>query len=112
MITVSHQEFEKFIDEGIASLPERYVDHLQNIAFIIEEDPSEEQRQRLQLQPYQTLFGLYEGVPLSQRQGMTKLLPDKITIYQHPLQQASANIEELREKIRHTVWHEVAHIAP
>jgi predicted Zn-dependent protease with MMP-like domain len=86
-----------------------YKKHLQNVAFIIEDDPSSEQRIKLNLYPNETLFGLYEGVPLPQRGGATKLLPDKITIFKNPAIAVSSSIEELREHIRHTIWHEVAH---
>jgi predicted Zn-dependent protease with MMP-like domain len=55
------------------------------------------------------LFGLYEGVPLPQRNGVTKLLPDKITIFKKPLEFISSDLDDLREHVRHTVWHEVAH---
>jgi predicted Zn-dependent protease with MMP-like domain len=76
---------------------------------VMQDWPSEEQRQQLQLRNDQTLYGLYEGVPLSQRQGMPKTLPDKITLFKGPLT-ASARFEgDLREQIRHTLWHEIGH---
>jgi predicted Zn-dependent protease with MMP-like domain len=55
------------------------------------------------------LFGLYEGVPLPQRFGTTKLLPDKITLFKLPLLRYSRDLEELRDRVAKTVWHEVAH---
>jgi predicted Zn-dependent protease with MMP-like domain len=82
---------------------------LQNVAFIVEDFPSPEQRQKLNLYPNETLFGLYEGTPLPARNGTLKLLPDKITIFKMPLMAASRSLEELRRNIGHTVWHEVAH---
>jgi len=106
---VSDQQFEDFIAEAIAATSPVYKERLQNIAFIVEDDPSPAQRQKMGLLPYQTLLGLYEGVPLPARGGATKLLPDKITLFKNPLLAKSASIEELRENIRHTVWHEVAH---
>lgn len=109
MYTVSRSEFEKLLDEAIGRLPKQYIDHLKNVAFIVDDEPSLEQRQMLQLRGDQTLFGLYEGVPLSQRQGMTKLLPDKITLFQKPIEFASNNPVQLRERIGRTIWHEVAH---
>ena len=57
----------------------------------------------------QTLFGLYEGIPLSRRQGMSTTLPDKITLFKLPLTQASFDLDDLREQVYHTLWHEVAH---
>ncbi len=109
MFIVSHDAFEAMVNVSIRALPKAYVDHLDNIAFIVETEPTQEQRQKLQLRGDQTLFGLYEGVPLPQRQGTTKLLPDKITVFQKPLEQASQDLTELRNNIGRTVWHEIAH---
>lgn len=63
----------------------------------------------MQLRGDQTLLGLYEGVPLPRRGGTTKLLPDKITLFKEPLLAMSSDEQALRENIRHTVWHEIAH---
>jgi predicted Zn-dependent protease with MMP-like domain len=109
VIQISTEEFENIINKAIKSLPDRYVQNLQNVAFIVEQQPTEQQRHALNLRGDQTLFGLYEGVPLSRRQGTTKLLPDKITLFQGPLEAASNSLEQLRNSIGRTVWHEVAH---
>jgi len=86
---VSDEEFGDYLSEAINAVPKPYSDRLQNVAFILEDDPSPEQRIKLNLYPNETLFGLYEGVPLPQRGGTLKLLPDKITIFKNPLQAAS-----------------------
>jgi predicted Zn-dependent protease with MMP-like domain len=109
MISISREEFVVLLNKVIAQLPPDYLARIKNVAFIVEDQPSNEQRQKLMLRPTQTLFGLYEGVPLSQRLGMEKVLPDKITIFQKPLEYASTNEHELFVNIGKTVWHEVAH---
>jgi predicted Zn-dependent protease with MMP-like domain len=109
MFIVSRDEFQDIINTSITALPKAYVDRLENVAFIIDEYPSEQQRKQLELRNDQTLFGLYEGVPLSRRQGTTKLLPDKITIFKNPIEATSSSLPELRTQIAKTVWHEVAH---
>lgn len=109
MITVSDSEFEQMLTAAINSIRPPYIDHLQNVAFIVEADPSPEQATKLGLRCNDLLFGLYEGVPLPQRGGRTKLLPDKITLFKNPLQKVSQNANDLKEHVRHTVWHEVAH---
>ena len=106
---LDEEKFEKYLAEAIDNVPAPYNEHLQNVAFILEDQPTPEQRQRLNLYPNETLFGLYEGVPLPARNGTLKLLPDKITIFKYPLLAASHNEQELRDNIGHTVWHEVAH---
>jgi predicted Zn-dependent protease with MMP-like domain len=109
VFSISQVDFEATINRAVANLPKQYVEHLSNVAFIVEDEPSPSQRQKLALRHDQTLFGLYEGVPLTQRQGATKLLPDKITLFKKPLEQASNSLAELQSRISRTVWHEVAH---
>ncbi|MBI4034461.1 metallopeptidase family protein [Candidatus Saccharibacteria bacterium] len=109
MIKVSDAEFERLIADGLEAIPPLYQKHLQNVAFVIADEPTTSQRRQLNLYQNELLFGLYEGVPLPQRFGAAKLLPDKITIFKKPAEAVSRNLAQLREHIRHTVWHEVAH---
>jgi predicted Zn-dependent protease with MMP-like domain len=106
---VTDEQFDELMHQAIDSLPKERIQHLKNVAILFDYDPSEEQRHKLALRDDQTLFGLYEGVPLSMRQGMTTQLPDIITLFKHPLEQAASTPDELREEIRHTLWHEIAH---
>jgi predicted Zn-dependent protease with MMP-like domain len=109
MVVVDRDNFESMVARAVAKMPDAYRNKIDNIAFIVEDLPSEEQRVKLKLSNHQTLFGLYEGVPLPQRQGSLKIMPDKITIYQLPIQSAVNSIEELYDQVARTVWHEVAH---
>lgn len=108
-MTIEDAEFEKFVSEAIDSLPEQTA-HTNNVAFVIEDEPSFEQRQKLNLMPGHSLFGLYEGIPLTKRlNNYSLVLPDKITIFKNPLVSYTSNIAELKEQIKRTVWHEIAH---
>ena len=109
MVTVSDEEFQALIDGALASLPPEHVRHLQNVAILYEQEPTPRQREELRLRCNQTLFGLYEGIPLTQRMGQTTTLPDRITIFKGPICASVASLAALREQIRHTLWHEVAH---
>lgn len=109
MVNVSDKTFHRLVGQAIDNIPAPYSDRLQNVAFLVEDEPSPEQAKRLKLACNSLLFGLYEGVPLPQRNGGTKLLPDKITLFKKPLQLVSQNEADLAERIKHTVWHEVAH---
>lgn len=109
MIEVSDEQFNELINEALASLPGEHVKRIQNVAIIMEDDPTPEQREKLKLRDDQTLFGLYEGVPLSQRQGIEPLLPDKITLFKNPLSAHAVFLSDLKEEIRHTLWHEIGH---
>lgn len=90
-------------------LPEEHMKAVKNVAIVYADEPTPEQRTQLALRDDQSLFGLYEGVPLTQRRGMTHFGPDKITIFKQPIVQHSQNFAALRAQIKHTVWHEIAH---
>ena len=109
MIDVSDEEFQQLIDQALASLPGEHVRNIKNVAILYEEDPTPKQREELKLNCDQTLLGLYEGVPLSHRQGTTTLFPDRITLFKGPLTRHANTLPELIEQIRHTLWHEIGH---
>jgi predicted Zn-dependent protease with MMP-like domain len=109
MVSVDDELFQKLTIQALDSLPGEHAKNIANVAIIYADYPDSEQRERLKLRDDQTLFGLYEGIPLPFRQGQTRVLPDKITIFKGPLSNASANINQLQENIRHTLWHEIGH---
>jgi predicted Zn-dependent protease with MMP-like domain len=109
-VNFTGEQFEKIVQEGIRAIPRRFLDKLDNVAIIIERDVSPIQRQKLKLRNDWTLFGLYEGVPQTARGGhYTNVLPDKITIFQGPIEKQAADENEAREIVKNTVWHEIAH---
>ena len=110
MHIVNQADFEQLVAKAIDDIPPHYAKHIKNLAFVVEDEPSLEQRHRLHLHNNQTLYGLYEGVPLTKRAGNYNLvLPDKITIFKRPMEFTSNSLTELEEQVRHTLWHEVAH---
>jgi predicted Zn-dependent protease with MMP-like domain len=109
MFVVSNDEFQILIGEALGELPGEHARNIKNVAILYEEEPTPSQRQKAKLRAHQTLLGLYEGVPLSQRQGMTRILPDTITLFKQPLEALATNSTELKEQIKHTLWHEIAH---
>jgi len=102
-------EFEKLVKKGIKAVPKEFRKKLQNLAIVIEDEPSLEQLKKLRISKEGSLFGLYEGVPQTKRGNYGMVLPDKITIFQAPLERAARSEEELREIVRNVVWHELAH---
>ncbi|HET8991704.1 MAG TPA: metallopeptidase family protein [Candidatus Saccharimonadales bacterium] len=106
---VNDEDFQKLINLALEELPGEHAGNLKNVAILFDDQPNEEQRQRLKLDNNHTLLGLYEGTPLSERQGRAPLLPDRITLFKKPLLMKSRNEQELKENIKHTLWHEVAH---
>lgn len=110
MYQVSQKQFEDYIADALDALPQRYQAKLNNVVIVAEDDPSDDQRRKLHLQEGSTLFGLYEGIPLTRRGGnYSGVLPDKITIFKNPTEARVDSEAALKEQIRHTVWHEVAH---
>lgn len=110
MIDIPNEQFDAFVEKAIKSTPEPYGQKLNNIGFFVEDEPTMLQRKQLGLRPCQSLFGLYEGVPLPNRNGNSgNLLPDKITIFRTPHLEFSSNQEELIDQISKSVWHEIAH---
>ena len=109
MVHVDEKTFQQLIDQALESLPGVHAGRVSNVAIIYAMEPSQQQRETLKLRNDQTLFGLYEGVPLAARQGQTRLYPDKITVFQGPLERASVDLNMLLENIRHTLWHEIGH---
>ncbi len=110
MIDISDEQFESYIGQAMDEMPEQYMKHLNNVVITYEDEPSAEQRQKQKLRPNQTLFGLYEGIPLNRRgAGYNLVLPDKITIFKGPLSRAVPSIEALKVQVKHTLWHEIAH---
>ena len=102
--------FEAVVHEAIASIPEALRAQLMNVDVVVEAWPSDDDLRMADVQEGYTLFGLYTGVPLTDRTSdYNMVLPDKITIYQGPLQDAFGETEQLRVEIRNTVIHEVAH---
>lgn len=102
-------EFDQLVSDALDSLPKKYTSRMDNVAIVYADEPTLQQRQQANLRPDQTLLGLYEGVPLPARGGMTKLLPDKITLFKLPLAYRSHDHKNLQENVRHTLWHEMAH---
>lgn len=86
MIALSQEVFEQIVGEAMDAQPEKYMLRLKNVVFVVDDDPTPEQRTKLHLHNNQTLWGLYEGIPQTARGNSYNLvLPDKITIFKNPI---------------------------
>ncbi len=109
-MNLTPQEFATLVQQALDSLPEDIRQKLDNVAVVIQDYPTRDQLRRARLPPGMTLFGLYEGIPLTQRTGgYTMVAPDKITIFRRPILAACRSAEQVRERVAHTVTHEIAH---
>jgi predicted Zn-dependent protease with MMP-like domain len=107
---MEQRRFLGLVQQALDGIPPPYSEWLENIDVVIEPRPSAHQIRETGLRPDETLFGLYEGVPLVERSadyGM--VLPDKITIFQEPLEDECETEADLVEEVRVTVIHELAH---
>jgi predicted Zn-dependent protease with MMP-like domain len=104
------ERFETLVAEAVRDLPEEFLNILENVDVVVEDRPSSSQLSRLEKRQGYTLFGLYEGVPLTRRGShYGNVLPDKITIFQSPIESQCRNESEITRMVQRVVRHEIAH---
>jgi len=102
--------FERLVTEAIALIPRRFRREIKNLAIVVEDEPSPELLEEMEIEPPDSLYGLYQGTPLTERTwpyGNT--LPDRITIFQKPIEEDCEDEDEIRAVIGETLIHEVGH---
>lgn len=110
MIEVTDEQFEQLINESMDELPQEYIERLDNVAITYADEPSPEQREKLKMREHDSLYGLYEGIPLTKRNNNYHMvLPDKITIFKQPMVSMAFSLGDLKRQVKHTLWHEIAH---
>ena len=106
---MKRQEFEKLVSEGVSLIPKKFLDKLENVAIVVEDEPTAEQIGKNR-ENDTVLLGLYEGIPQTERgSGYLFVLPDKITIFKKAIESMADSDDEIRQIIKETVWHEIAH---
>jgi predicted Zn-dependent protease with MMP-like domain len=106
---MDRDEFENVVREALESLPEEFLGRLDNVDIVVESVPAAPQLAQQGIPEDGLLLGLYEGVPLTARENYGFNLPDKITIFQEPIEAICRSTAEMIAEIRDTVIHEVAH---
>jgi predicted Zn-dependent protease with MMP-like domain len=102
--------FERLVARAMRQLPRRFAVRLANVAVVVEDEASLGQKLEAGLGPEDDLLGLYQGVPQPQRQaGYGMVLPDKITLFQRPIEERCRSEAEILVEVRHTLIHELAH---
>lgn len=103
-------EFEAVVERALRGLPRVFREKLKNIAVVVEEWADDETLEEMGIEPPDTLYGLYRGIDLTQRDSSYgNVLPDTVTIYQGPIEEDCEDEEEMAEVIRDTVVHEIGH---
>jgi predicted Zn-dependent protease with MMP-like domain len=107
---VERKEFERRVADALATIPREFRDAMHNIAIVVEDEPSEELLDEMEIEPPDTLFGLYQGVPLTERtSSYGNTLPDRVLIFQGPHERETADEEDLIVCIGETLIHEIGH---
>jgi predicted Zn-dependent protease with MMP-like domain len=107
---MNDEEFNQLVADAIDSLPQPFIEMLDNVEVIVLPRAAPEHRRAVRIKPWQTLYGLYVGVPLTERtHGYGLVAPDTIFIFQAPLVRDFPGTEQLRAQVRRTVLHELAH---
>jgi predicted Zn-dependent protease with MMP-like domain len=107
---MKREEFERLVEQALRTIPRRFRDAMKNVAVVVEDQPDADLLDELEIEPPDTLFGLYQGIPLTERRwdhGNT--LPDRIVIFQRPIEDACDTDDEVRDTVAETVIHEFGH---
>lgn len=107
---MNRHRFGRLVARALRTLPAEFRARIENVEILIETEPSPQLLRELGVAPGHTLFGLYQGIPLTQRNsGYSMVLPDRLTIYQQPIEQACVTDWQVGHQVQKTVVHEVAH---
>ncbi len=107
---MTRERFRQLVSEAIDTIPLRFRRELTNIAIVVEDRPSEALLEEMEIEPPDTLFGLYQGTPLTERRwDLGNPRPDRIAIDQEPLEDVSETAEDIVTEIGETLIHEVGH---
>lgn len=107
---MTRQEFQRLVEEALNDIPPRFREEMKNIAIVVEDEPSPELLDEMEIEPPDSLYGLYQGTPLTERGwDHGNALPDRITLYQRVIEEDSEDQEDVIVCIAETLIHEVGH---
>ena len=107
---MTRKQFEALVESALRKLPRPFRERLANIAVVVEDWADEETLREMEIEPPDTLYGLYRGIDLTRRDSSYgNVLPDTIHIYQGPIEEDCADPEEMAELVRDVVIHEIGH---
>ena len=109
MKQMKRKAFERLVQCAVEELPAEFREKLENVAILVEDHPTPEQLKRMEISEDDDLLGLYEGIPLTERGIDSPLYPDRIWIFQRPIEDSCETDEEIVEEVRITLVHEIAH---
>ena len=110
MTRLTREAFTRLVEEALTEIPKRFRDEMKNVAVVVEDEPPQHILAELEIEPEDSLFGLYQGIPLPERSwAHGNTLPDRISIYQRPIEEACEDHEDIIVCVAETVIHEFGH---
>ena len=107
---MTRERFERLVAEAIELIPRRFRREMQNIAVVVEDEPSADLLAEMEIEPPDSLYGLYQGTPLPERTwGYGNTLPDRVTLFQRPIEEDCDDEDDVRTVIGETLIHEIGH---
>ena len=107
---MTHSEFEALVERALRTLPRRFKERIANVAIVVEDWADDETLRELDIEPPDTLYGLYRGTDLTRRDSSYgNVLPDTIHIYQGPIEEDCDDADEMADLVLDTVIHEIGH---
>ena len=107
---MQRKKFERLVAEALASIPRRFRHAMTNLAIVVEDEPSRELLEDMEIEPPDTLLGLYQGTPLTERRwDYGNALPDRILLFQGPHEREAEDEDDLVVAIGETLIHEIGH---
>lgn len=107
---MTRHDFERLVAEAITLIPARFRKEMTNLAVVVEDEPGAELLAEMEIDPPDSLYGLYTGTPLTERGwDFGNRLPDQITIFQRPIEEDCDDEDDMRKIIGETLIHEVGH---
>ena len=107
---MTREQFQRLVVEAVALIPKRFRREMKNLALVVEDEPAPDLLAEMEIEPPDSLFGLYQGTPLPERTwAFGNNLPDRITLFQRPIEEDCEDEDEVRAVIGETLIHEVGH---
>lgn len=107
---MTREQFDALVGDAVRSIPARFRAALRNVVIVVEDEPSQEVLEEMEIDPPDTLFGLYQGTPLTERRwDYGNALPDRVTLFQRPIERESEDRDDVVAAIGETLIHELGH---
>ena len=107
---MTRERFERLVAEAVTLIPDRFREQMRNLVLVVEDAPDADLLEEMEIEPPDSLYGLYRGTPLPERgASFGNALPDMITLFQAPIEEDCDDDDEIRAVIGETLIHEVGH---